>query len=267
MSESRAERLRSLLEKDTDARLASLEIFETVDSTNAVLSAAEPPPPGHWQVAMADEQTAGRGRGANRWRSLPGAGLWMSAAYTFESPPAQVSPLTLALGVSVAEVLRKHCGAAVSLKWPNDLVLNNGKLGGMLVELASSRDTVICGIGINFRAPDGASLGETFALPPVGLVDATGDAPQRLELAARILDAAAVTLPRFVARGLAPWLDDWTDYDWLEGRQVVALQGPKVFRGTACGIDPDGALRLDDGQRVQRVVSASIRLEAERISA
>ena len=53
----------------------------------------------------------------------------------------------------------------------------------------------------------------------------------------------------------------------IEGRQVVALQGSKVLRGTACGIDPDGALRLDNGQRVQRIVSASIRLEPDRISA
>lgn len=267
MTETRAADLRKRLADDTNARLASLEIFDTVGSTNAVLAAADPPSPGEWHVAIADEQTAGRGRGDNRWRSLPGAGLWMSAAYTFDSPPERLASLTLALGVSVAATIRRLSGAAVLLKWPNDLVLNDGKLGGMLVELASTKRTVICGIGINYRAPDAASLGDTAALPPAGLADAMDNPPERDALAAGILDAAAIALPRYADEGLKPWLDRWPDYDWLRDRSIVASQGASDVRGIARGIDADGALLLDDGQALQRIVSASIRLETKRMSA
>ena len=259
MTSLSAAELRTHLAAGTASRLETLEVLPAVDSTNALLARAEAPTAGHWHVAIADEQTAGRGRGSNHWRSAPGAGLWMSAAYTFEEPPAQVQSLTLALGVSIASAISDLCSAGVRIKWPNDLILSDGKLGGMLVELKPDGRTVICGIGINYQAPDAESLEDPAALPPIGLNRIEGEAPTRSLLAARILEAADQTLPRFADSGLAPWLERWKDVDWLVGESVIADQGRTVVRGIARGIDADGALLIDRGGDLTRVVSASIR--------
>ena len=99
---------------------------------------SQPPPGGRpFRVAIADQQTAGRGRHYRRWVSPPGAGLYMSFAYSFEDPPENLPSLTLAIGVGVIAALQEFNIEGVSLKWPNDIVALDGKLGGILTEFQS----------------------------------------------------------------------------------------------------------------------------------
>lgn len=257
MTNERARALRARLAPEDGNRVERIEWFETLGSTNDHLLAEPPPAPSRLAVAIADEQTRGRGRGDNRWLSAPGDGLWMSLSYAFPAVPAALNTLTLALGVGVAEALRGLGVDGVMLKWPNDLILDDGKLGGILVESRTQRGgaVAICGIGINLREPPAVELADG-ALPAVGLRH-TGRAPEIDELAAGILAASLATFERFAALGFASFVDDWSARDWLRGRRVAVSEPPVA--GVADGIDAEGRLAVRAPDALHHVTSGTVR--------
>jgi len=176
--------IRRLLSDSVDGRIARLQVLATIDSTNSYLISEPAPAPGYWSVVIAHEQTDGRGRGGNAWHSPPGGGLWLSAAHTFETPPANLAPLTLVLGVVVASELEALGVEDVGVKWPNDIVADGRKLGGILVETASPGATAVMGLGLNLRLADPADIGGDPALEPVDLASLVPEPPKRAPLAA-----------------------------------------------------------------------------------
>ena len=226
------------------------------------------PDPGHFRVAIADEQTSGRGRHSRRWISPTGSGLYLSIAYTFGGRLDQMPALTLALGVGVVDALARLDIGGVSLKWPNDIVARDGKLGGILTEVLAAtehRVTVVAGVGINIDLPDGLSLdGESgWVQRPVDLRSIAAGVPGRTRLAAAIIDALFETLTRFGMLGFSVFAEDWRRRDWLLGREVIAAMPGGNITGTAAGVDADGALIVDAPAGPMRVVSGSIELPAE----
>ena len=104
MTRSETDTVQDALSSGAADRLHALDVFDTVPSTNTWLIDQSPPEPGQYRVAIADHQTAGRGRHSNRWHSAPESSLCLSMSYTFLNTPQNLPPLTLALGVSVAEL-------------------------------------------------------------------------------------------------------------------------------------------------------------------
>src|ERR1700753_1453172 len=133
----------------------SLQPFPCVGSTNAMLleSAAQGSPEG--TVFVADEQTAGRGRGGHSWHSSPGDGLYVSVLTKPSLPLNQALRISLATGLAAQTAIRETTGVAVDLRWPNDLLYDGRKCGGILVETALDTDRVavlryaVIGVGIN----------------------------------------------------------------------------------------------------------------------
>ena len=254
--------VRSHLSDDANGRLESIDWFETLDSTNDYLLAAPRPAAAMLRAAIADEQTAGRGRDDKRWVSSAGGGLWLSVAYTFEPTPLALNTLTLAVGCDVARCLADFGAAGVRLKWPNDLMLDDRKLGGILVEsrTAAASCTVVCGIGINLREPETAQFeGREQLMLPVGLEFVVDALPAIDELAARVIGRLIGTFDRFAAVGLAGFSADWSELDWLRGRSVTMIGEPHI-KGTADGITGDGELLIRNDDLDFRVVSGTVRL-------
>ncbi len=167
---------------------------------------------------VADHQTAGRGRLGRAWEAPPGTALL--ASFVLASHPLA----SLAAGVAAAEA----CGDGVRLKWPNDLLLEGAKLGGVLVELTGGRCVV--GIGVNLTAaPAGASM--------------LGEDREAL------LDRLAAALERWFARPPERVLEAWRERADTLGRQVRVQLGEEVIEGLAEDVDGDGAL-IVDGRRV-----------------
>ena len=140
------------LDAATVQRLDILEVFAEIASTNTYLMQQPGPAAGRLRVAATDNQTAGRGRHGRTWQSPAGSGLCLSLAYTFASNPANLPALTLAIGLGAIDALQRVGIGGVQLKWPNDLIMMNGKLGGILTEAqsqASGNLTVVTGIGLN----------------------------------------------------------------------------------------------------------------------
>ena len=258
-----APNIRRPLSGPANSKLEKLEVFTSIASTNTYLMSQPAPQEGCYRVAIADHQTSGRGRHHRRWISAPGAGLCLSLSYTFLSRAEQIAGLTLAIGVGVIGALRHLEIEAVSLKWPNDIIALDGKLGGILTEVQSGkpeRVTVVTGIGLNVDIPQRVDFGaeSDWAHRAVDIKSIKQDPPDRELLAATLIEHLYLTLKRFEEFGLEEFLADWQQHDWLLGKQITVDMSDQQITGIAAGVDKDGALIIDaDGART-RVISGSI---------
>ncbi len=243
--------------------LGALEVFAQIDSTNSWLMARPAPPPGQLDACMAYGQTAGRGRHGRAWSAPAGAGLYLSMAWTFPRRPATLPALALAAGVAVRRALADLDITGVSLKWPNDLVAADGKLGGILAELRGERGgqpSVVIGVGINVALPEEAraAIVPSWGRGPVDLLTLTGDTPALERLAGRVLAQAAAMLAVFGAQGFMAFRDEFAAADYLFGRPLRCPGPATTLSGEGAGIDSDGALRVLHAGEVQRVVSGDV---------
>ena len=252
-----AGRLRAALPADLDARLTRLDWVDATDSTSSALLRDAATLPDR-ALLLADAQTAGRGRRGRHWSMRPGDGLAMSLFARLPLPPAALGGLSLALGMACAQALRDGGAATVGVKWPNDLVVDTRKLGGLLVEVArgtAGGSDVVIGLGLNLRLPDDADPG-WIAL------DALLPAPDRVDWAARLVVALLRGVDGFARDGFAASAARWSDYDAWAGRAVRVLAADAVIDGELIGIDADGALRVSTDVGERRFSSADVSLRA-----
>jgi BirA family transcriptional regulator, biotin operon repressor / biotin---[acetyl-CoA-carboxylase] ligase len=246
--------------------LRNLELLFEVDSTNTRLLAAAAPPLGSADVCMSELQHAGRGRLGRRWIAPFGAGIAMSVGWSFSDMARTLPALSLGVGVAVARALARAGAVGTSLKWPNDIWFRDRKMGGVLIELraeAQGPAHVVIGIGINVFLPPGARQKiEASGVAVAAVEDACEVVPSRNRVAGAILDELLSMLLQYERQGFAAFRDAWTALDALNGRPAQIIVGDSVVTGVARGVDADGALLLDNGDRVQRFVSgeASLRL-------
>jgi BirA family biotin operon repressor/biotin-[acetyl-CoA-carboxylase] ligase len=263
MSSIDATAIHDSLDPGVAARMEQLEVFAEIGSTNTYLLEQPAPATGKHRVAIADHQTAGRGRQDREWISAPGSSLCLSLAYTFATRPDNLPGLTLAIGVAALDALRHSGVNNVNLKWPNDLVAMDGKLGGMLAESqfrGEASAIVVAGIGINFDLPvqliqDNASRWAQRAVDLNALVNRP---PSREAVSGALIDNLVESLTVFEVEGFSAFASTWREHDWLRGRHITVEQSDGRISGTAAGIDDDGALLLLDGGDVSRVISGSI---------
>ncbi|MDJ0712334.1 MAG: biotin--[acetyl-CoA-carboxylase] ligase [Woeseiaceae bacterium] len=262
MSTIDADVVRDALSDESRTRLASLECFAAIESTNTYLMQRDGPEPGMLSVAMTANQTAGRGRHGKSWQSPPGSGLALSIAYTFASKPGDLPALTLVIGLAAIDALEDLGIGGVQLKWPNDLIASGGKLGGILTE-AQTRDagrvTIVTGIGINL------ALGADFELArqTTDLEALIRPRPRTERVAASLIDRFHAAFTRFESTGFAGFAADWANRDWLLGRDVVIETAQRRVAGVGAGIAEDGALLLETDGSIERVTSGTVIAAAE----
>lgn len=241
--------------------LSGLEVLFETDSTNAV-ALREPAPARGTRAWLAERQTAGRGRRGRQWSSPLAAHVYLSLSRCFEGGLAALQGLSLAVGVTVADVLHALGYARVGLKWPNDLLADGRKLGGILVEIggeAGGPMRVVVGLGLNVAMPASAARG--IDQPWCDLASLSATAPSRQQVCVALLDALLPMLARFEREGLAPFVEGWARHDVLAGQRVRLHVGDRVIDGVALGIAADGALRLRDasGEHHHHAGEASLR--------
>jgi BirA family biotin operon repressor/biotin-[acetyl-CoA-carboxylase] ligase len=271
MSSIDAAAIRDALNPASVATLAQLDVFAEIDSTNAWLMAQPVPATGTCRVAVAEHQTAGRGRGGKRWLSSPGSSLCLSIAHTFRDRPDNMAALTLAVGVAAVHALRDAGADGVKLKWPNDIVAGDGKLGGMLAEVhhrSGASAAFVIGIGINLELPPDilASVDPGWAQSPADLTRVLGCRVAKEPVYAAMINHIVAALLTFEQQGFGAFADSWRRYDSLQGRAVTVDQPGGAISGTASGIDADGALLVQGAMTMERVISGSIRVDGIRSS-
>ena len=223
---------------------APLDVVASTGSTNADLLAAAAAGAAEGRVLAAEEQTAGRGRLGRSWASVPGGSLTFSVLLRPATVPvAGRGWLPLLTGVAVATAVRAVTGAGASVKWPNDVLLGDGKLAGILAEQTPDAAAVVIGTGLNVATPDGAAA--RGGLPATSLA-AAGVTVARDELLLAILDELERWYTAFRAEAdpeRSGLLAAYRAVSATLGQRVrVELPGGRELRGRARDVDAEGRL-------------------------
>lgn len=254
-----AREISTALDGSTHRVIGRLDVLEQVDSTNSFLLAGPKPAPGELRVCLAEHQSGGRGRRGRTWLAPFGRGLCLSVDWLFASPPRDLAALALAAGVAARRALIGLTGIPVQIKWPNDLLVEGRKLGGVLVEVAAESHGpchAVVGIGINVSAaPDLTGSDGAWAGGVIDLAAAIGEpTPSRNAIAAALITAFADLLQGYLASGFSAYQGELADADFLQGRRVCA----DGRHGTAIGVDADGALLLESRTGVCRILAGDV---------
>lgn len=235
------------------------------ESTSTLLldRAAQGAPSG--SVIVAARQTAGRGSRGRQWFASPEASLTFSVLWSFPGGMEGLAGLSLAVGVAAIRAL-EACGASgVTLKWPNDILHDNAKLGGILIELQTSGETAqaVIGIGLNLQLPDTIGGSPGFALPPAALDSILSPPPERHALLAQLLIHLAGVLDRFATDGFAAVRNEWLKRHAWQDQAVHLLRDGKIEKEGICrGADEDGALLVETATGLERCLSGDVSLRA-----
>ena len=245
------------------ARTLTIEVADVLDSTSSVLARRATRSDIHRHLLAAEWQTAGRGRRGRSWSAVLGGSLTFSIGWRFDRGASHLSALPLAVGVALCRALEGAGLSGIELKWPNDLVHAEAKLGGILVELSGDAlgpALAIIGVGLNVRLP--ASLKRDIARPVTDLAAVGGSkALDRSALLARCVVEMISVLERYADAGFAPLRPAWQRRHAYQQKPVqIVLPDGGAVRGVVIGVDAAGALVLDSGGRRLRFVSGEVSL-------
>ncbi len=240
-----------------------IEILDHATSSNALLlqRCAQGAPSG--TVLAVEWQSAGRGRLGRTWHSALGDALTFSLLWRFESGLAALSGLSLAVGVAMMRALHELGVAGAALKWPNDVLLERGKLAGILLEAQGDMlgpSAVVIGLGINLTVPE--ALRERIDQPVSDLASLQTPMPERNRVLAISLKHLAAVLREFAAHGCAPLRAEWERHHRFQQMPVrIMLPDGTQVAGMALGVTDDGALRLAtaQGERLFNAGEVSLR--------
>ncbi len=204
-------------------------------------------------VVCAEGQTKGRGRLGRNWVSPKGKGIYLSIILRPAVSPQEVSRLTLLSAVAVCEAIMKITGIAVQIKWPNDLLVNNRKLGGILTELNAEMDRVkfvIVGIGINVNT-------SSHQLPPLAtsLKQEAKRNFSRIEMIQEILRSFEKWYVAFPSEKFLNILERWKELSVTLGKRIRIVDPQGMIEGEAFDLDKDGGLliRSDAGTILKKL--------------
>ncbi len=226
-------------------QLGGLQVHWELDSTSTELQ-RRGAAVADLSVVLAETQSAGRGRRGRAWLSPPGMNIHLSLCKRFDAAVAGLSGLSLALGVMLLRALQRFKISGVGLKWPNDVLAEDGKLAGILVEISGDFQgpcTAVIGIGLNLRLTDamrqqaGQPISDLAAL-------CGGQPPDRNLVAAALIESLVVGLANFERHGFAAFDEDYAFHDLLLGQPLQLSGAVGDMLATGLGVDARGALRV-----------------------
>ena len=243
----------------------SLIVLDTVDSTNdeAVrqLAAGRATP----FAVLARRQTRGRGRFGRTWHSASISNIYASFAFRPRTEPERMQTFTLWMGLNVCTLLENFTKVTPGIKWPNDILFEGRKAGGMLTEARVDADQIrdlIFGLGLNVNTT-AAEWPEDLARRAVSLSQLTGSDVDLNRLAAALIGRVLLAYQTFTeADHRDTFADLWNRYDVLRGRPITLVEAGRRHSGIASGVDNEGALLLrDDRGHVGRFRAGEVTIE------
>lgn len=251
------------LQAELQARGMQFHFFDSTVSTNTFLLEAARGGEPHRTVAVTEWQTGGRGRRGRSWQADLGSSLAFSYLWRSARPVAELSGLSLAVGVVLVEALQRLGLEKAKVKWPNDIVVENQKLAGVLIEMSGDvlgPSAAVIGVGINVRGGEGLTrdLGR-----PVTDLSRHLEGVGRNELFLDLVRAIDEGLELFEREGFGVFQDAWNACHAHHGRKVDILtgQGGRI-PGVAMGVDEQGALLLQTPAGVRRFHSGEVSLRS-----
>jgi BirA family transcriptional regulator, biotin operon repressor / biotin---[acetyl-CoA-carboxylase] ligase len=253
------------IEKGEAGRIGwRIHYFEEIDSTQEAARELASGGAAEGTVVIAERQSAGRGRLGRSWHSPSGVSLYSTTILRPKMPLAKVPQISLMAGVAAADAIACMAPGIVALKWPNDLWLKGRKTGGIIAEaitdVKGELDTVLLGIGINVNL-SGNDIPKELRERATSMKIATGRVCDRIELADSLFSSLDSRYMELLASGFAAMRSAWERYSALTGKRVAIVDGGRRIEGTVRGIDDEGALMLDLGARVERIVAGEVSVE------
>ena len=244
--------------------LLDLEIHRVTTSTNDVVIQRLSSGDSVSILCVAEMQTAGKGRRGRSWVSPFGRNIYLTYGCIVQRKPSELCGLSLVIGMTVVDVLRALGLKQVGLKWPNDILLDGGKLGGILVELSSSPNGVgvVVGLGLNIAlaSTDADLINQRWSVfgPDIGI--------SRNVLLGNLSGEILNAIQKFENVGFESFSEGWTDYNLYYGHRINVIQGEEISSGVDCGVDIEGNLLLltDFGIQVYGSGEVSVRLAADQ---
>lgn len=200
-------------------------------------------------ICFAEGQSAGRGRLGRPWVSPYARNIYLSIHWSFTKEASELSGLSLAVAVAVAEALGIYgVKQDIAVKWPNDVLWQKRKLAGILIELSGEAYNIcnaIIGVGLNVNMPQ--KLAQEIKQPWCSIAQITKDIPQRNKLAGLLLDRLLTTLDEFQKNGLKPFLEKWRELDVVYGKKVTIITpSHQRISGIGSGVNDKGYFLLKD---------------------
>lgn len=242
--------LKKIAEQVHSTLSLKLNLFPQIDSTNAYLMRHENPA---LQVCLAESQSAGRGRRGRVWVSPFAQNIYCSIGWGFEGGVAALEGLSLAVGLAIVRLLQRYGIAGLELKWPNDVLYQNQKLAGVLIEIAGDPAgycQVVVGVGINVAM--GKDQDEAISQPWIDLrgIFAKQGLPSasRNQLVATLIDEMVLVLNGYETAGFSDYCAEWQSLNAHAGQMVELRNGNIVCSGICVGVNEVGALVLETAQ-------------------
>jgi BirA family biotin operon repressor/biotin-[acetyl-CoA-carboxylase] ligase len=242
------------------AMLGQLTLLQETDSTNAAVMRL-PGESQHAHAVLAESQTGGRGRRQRTWHSPAGGNIYLSLGWWFRNSKWPLSTLPLVVGIAVCRALARAGLQGHGIKWPNDILADDKKLAGILVELQSAGSgpaLAVIGIGLNVRMPNPGKSESTSVIdrPWTDLVSQSdiGDAGiDRNRVCSLLLEELLPALEHFETCGFDGFREDWQKLDLLEGRKIALEHNGQALTGVARGVDGGGGLILETKKAGTRI--------------
>lgn len=248
----------------TKQLLSQLDVITFVDSTNNYLL-EKIKFAGNYAV-FAEQQTAGRGQFDRSWITIFGKNICLSLLWHFSNQANKLAGLSLIVGIAVAKALEQYGLKNIQLKWPNDIVHQEKKLGGILIESRSVNTktyAAVIGIGLNLYNPSTSSHVIDQAVTDVYSLQASP--PQRNLLAALILKNLLSLLFEFQSKEFAYFLPDWQRFDSLLNKPIKLLSSIGSQEGIARGINTQGQLCVAIEKKIHYFDSGEIRVKLKPV--
>ncbi len=214
-------------------------------------------------VMLAEQQTAGQGRRGRTWVSPLGCNVYMSLIWRFEAGAGSLAGLSLVVGLALVKALEHQGYRDLTLKWPNDVLWQNRKLAGVLLEVSgdvSGACDVVIGIGVNVAMP--SEPGADIDQPWVDLTQIDKSrVPDKNRIVADLLNQLVPDIQQFQQAGFTAFKEQWSSRDHCAGQSVQMLLGPgQDVAGAYCGVNDDGSIGLETNEGRQNFSGGEISL-------
>jgi BirA family biotin operon repressor/biotin-[acetyl-CoA-carboxylase] ligase len=250
------------LSSEVRHRVAGIEVYACLDSTNSYLMQRANNGLASGSACFAEAQSAGRGRRGRQWVSPFAANLYFSLLWRFAASPPGLMGLSLVIGVAIARALERLGVQSLGVKWPNDILWERRKLGGILLEFggeSSGPCHVVAGVGINVAMSTQA--GHAIDQAWVDLRSILGAAPlSRNQLAGLLLNELVTACQQFECWGFKAFRDTWQRLDLTFGQPIILKLPHKTLTGIGRGIDESGYLLVETETGLERFTTGEVSL-------
>lgn len=247
-------KISSFIKGSQKSQLEQIEIFDSLPSTNDYLlnvksTNASPEAPKKNRACFAEKQTQGKSRRGRAWVSPFAKNIYLSLLWHFEKDPSELSGLSLAIAIATVETLHAFGIAQdLGIKWPNDVLWENHKLAGILIELSGEANGVcsaVIGVGLNVNMPNSALYDRNISQPWTDLQRLTDQKIDRNKLAGMLLNNLIATAALFQKQGLTAFLPQWQKLDLTLNKPVTIITNTTELEGIGRGINEHGHFLLE----------------------